>query len=284
MASLVDLFSPTFLMFLGILLLVVALIVVYFESRMREQNHKIASMLSLVSTLAEDVNGIKIGLNHLAMNMSGGTIHKPLEQSKEDSKLIEVSDDEKSDTDSDDSDDDDEADDEKSSIDEYEYTDKTDYLDKVLDDAENDVKVFKLNISNEDDELDFEENNCLEELEVQSSDAESISSKKSKLSSSFVKNILSLQYDETSDNDDDDDDEKKNDYEKKNDDEQEIIISSSDLKTININLEDSQQENVDYKKLQLPRLRGIVVEKGITSTLDATKLKKPELLKLLGVE
>lgn len=280
MASLVDLFSPTFLMFLGILLLVVALIVVYFESRMREQNHKIASMLSLVSTLAEDVNGIKIGLNHLAMNMSGGTIHKPLEQSKEDSKLIEVSDDEKSDTDSDDSDDDDEADDEKSSIDEYEYTDKTDYLDKVLDDAENDVKVFKLNISNEDDELDFEENNCLEELEVQSSDAESISSKKSKLSSSFVKNILSLQYDETSDNDD----EKKNDYEKKNDDEQEIIISSSDLKTININLEDSQQENVDYKKLQLPRLRGIVVEKGITSTLDATKLKKPELLKLLGVE
>ena len=280
MASLVDLFSPTFLMFLGILLLVVALIVVYFESRMRDQNHKIASMLSLVSTLAEDVNGIKIGLNHLAMNMSGGTIHKPLEQSKEDSKLIEVSDDEKSDTDSDDSDDDDEADDEKSSIDEYEYTDKTDYLDKVLDDAENDVKVFKLNISNEDDELDFEENNCLEELEDQSSDAESISSKKSKLSSSFVKNILSLQYDETSDNDD----EKKNDYEKKNDDEQEIIISSSDLKTININLEDSQQENVDYKKLQLPRLRGIVVEKGITSTLDATKLKKPELLKLLGVE
>jgi len=280
MASLVDLFSPTFLMFLGILLLVVALIVVYFESRMREQNHKIASMLSLVSTLAEDVNGIKIGLNHFAMNMSGGTIQKPLEQSKEDSKLIEVSDDEKSDTDSDDSDDDDEADDEKSSIDEYEYTDKTDYLDKVLDDAENDVKVFKLNISNEDDELDFEENNCLEELEVQSSDAESISSKKSKLSSSFVKNILSLQYDETSDNDD----EKKNDYEKKNDDEQEIIISSSDLKTININLEDSQQENVDYKKLQLPRLRGIVVEKGITSTLDATKLKKPELLKLLGVE
>ena len=283
MASLVDLFSPTFLMFLGILLLVVALIVVYFESRMRDQNHKIASMLSLVSTLAEDVNGIKIGLNHLAMNMSGGTIHKPLEQSKEDSKLIEVSDDEKSDTDSDsvsDDDDEDEADDEKSSIDEYEYTDKTDYLDKVLDDAENNVKVFKLNISNEDDELDFEENNCLEELEDQSSDAESISSKKSKLSSSFVKNILSLQYDETSDNDD----EKKNDYEKKNDDEQEIIISSSDLKTININLEDSQQENVDYKKLQLPRLRGIVVEKGITSTLDATKLKKPELLKLLGVE
>ena len=67
MASLADLFNPTFLMFLGILVLVVALLVVYFESKMRDQNHKIASMLSLVSTLAEDMNGVKMGLNHLAI-------------------------------------------------------------------------------------------------------------------------------------------------------------------------------------------------------------------------
>ena len=65
MASLADLFNPTFLMFLGILVLVVALLVVYFESKMREQNHKIFSMLSLVSTLAEDINSMKMGLNHL---------------------------------------------------------------------------------------------------------------------------------------------------------------------------------------------------------------------------
>ena len=65
MASLADLFNPTFLMFLGILVLVVALMVVYFESKMRDQNHKIASMLSLVSTLAEDMNGVKMGLNQL---------------------------------------------------------------------------------------------------------------------------------------------------------------------------------------------------------------------------
>jgi hypothetical protein len=45
MAALADLFSPTFLMFLGILVLIVALMVVYFESKMRDQNHKIASML-----------------------------------------------------------------------------------------------------------------------------------------------------------------------------------------------------------------------------------------------
>ena len=72
MASLADLFNPTFLMFLGILVLVVALLVVYFESKMREQNHKITSMLSLVSTLAEDMTGMKIGLNHLAIRTSQG--------------------------------------------------------------------------------------------------------------------------------------------------------------------------------------------------------------------
>ena len=65
MASLTDLFSLPFLMFLGILVLVVALVVVYFESKMREQNHKIASMFSIVSTLAEDANNMKMGLNQL---------------------------------------------------------------------------------------------------------------------------------------------------------------------------------------------------------------------------
>ena len=67
MTSLADLLNPTFLMFLGILVLAIALIVVYFESKMREQNHKIASMLSLVSTLAEDMNGLKMGVNQFAI-------------------------------------------------------------------------------------------------------------------------------------------------------------------------------------------------------------------------
>ena len=59
MPSLTDLFNPTFLMFLGILVLVVSILVVYFESKMREQNHKIASMLSLITCIAEEINDIK---------------------------------------------------------------------------------------------------------------------------------------------------------------------------------------------------------------------------------
>jgi hypothetical protein len=53
------------------------------------------------------------------------------------------------------------------------------------------------------------------------------------------------------------------------------------LKTININLEE-HAESIDYKKVTLAKLRSIVAEKGLTN--DASKLKKNELLKLLGVE
>ena len=88
MVSLTDLFNPTFLIILGILLLVAALLVIYVESKMRDQNHKIASMLSLVSTLAEDMNGIKMGFNQIprVVTRMGGTgpenIAEPLENSK----------------------------------------------------------------------------------------------------------------------------------------------------------------------------------------------------------
>ena len=55
--------------------------------------------------------------------------------------------------------------------------------------------------------------------------------------------------------------------------------------SININqnnLEDKTIDNLDYKKLPINKLRNIVVEKGLTN--DSSKLKKNELLKLLGVE
>jgi hypothetical protein len=72
MPSLSDIFNPTLFIFLGVLVLVAALLVVYFESKIRDQNHKISSMFSLVSTLAEDINNVKFGLNHLAHNSFGG--------------------------------------------------------------------------------------------------------------------------------------------------------------------------------------------------------------------
>jgi hypothetical protein len=55
-----------------------------------------------------------------------------------------------------------------------------------------------------------------------------------------------------------------------------------DLKKISINLEEPHNLTMDYKKLSLTKLRSVVSEKSLSN--DASKLKKNELLKLLGVE
>ena len=61
------------------------------------------------------------------------------------------------------------------------------------------------------------------------------------------------------------------------------IDNFMDLKSINITLEETKTEqSVDYKKMALPKLRSVVAEKGLSS--DSSKLKKNELLKLLGIE
>ena len=273
MPSLTDLFNPTFLMFLGILVLVVALLVVYFESKMRDQNHKIASMLSLVSTLAEDMNGVKMGLNHLAMTRVGGSMmppfQQPLEQnipfhSNQENKLIEVSDDE-SDEDDIDSDSDNEEIDSDSDNDEESDSESDNGL-------ENDIKILKINITNDDNDIDETENLDLEETvsfgdfepEDELPEDELSEDELQELSEDYTEEKLNLQYHETT--------------------EETKFISSSDLKTININLEESQTENCDFKKLSLPKLRSIVIEKRLASNLDANKFKKQELLKLLGAE
>ena len=266
MSSLTDLFNPTFLMFLGILVLVVALLVVYFESKMRDQNHKIASMLSLVSTLAEDMNGVKMGLNHLAMNRVGGSMmppfQQPLEQqnnpfhSNQENKLIEVSDDESSE------DEDDEGKIETSDDSEDNESDSESDNGFV-----NDIKILKINVTNENNDIDETENLDLEET-VSFGDFEPeddlSEDELQELSEEYTEEILNIQYDETT--------------------EETKFISSSDLKTININLEESLTENCDFKKLSLPKLRSVVIEKGLASNLDANKFKKQELLKLLGAE
>ena len=253
MATLADLITPTFLMFLGILVLVVALLVVYIESKMRDQNHKIASMLSLVSTLAEDMNGVKMELVQLAGTRTGNSFPQNYEQSLENQRrpynqepnLIEVSDESDNDNDNDNSDNDD------SDIDDSDNDD---------DNSNHDVKILNLNISTENDFEDLVEINKLdEELDEELHEVQSLSSKSSKLSDTLQETQVKDKMTES------------------------LNISLSDLKTISINnLEESHDELLDYKKLSLPKLRSIVSEKGLAS--DTSKLKKNELLNLLGCE
>jgi hypothetical protein len=285
MVSLADLFNPSFFIILGIVTLLIALVVVYFESKMREQNHKIASMLSLVSTLAEDMNGVKMGLNHLAITTVNGGAQINIPQTapfqsqnfgttnfKENSlNLIEVSDDESDDNeDNEEIIDDSDLEEIEDEEEDYETTSESD----DEEDNEN-IKVIKLNISEtaEDDDIDpYEEANNLEfepedDLEV----LEDLNDDEiPEISKEYTEELLSLKYDE----------------EKTEEPLVETVIPlASELKTISINLGDEhQQEHIDFKKLQLPKLRSIAVEKGLTTNSEAQKLKKPELLKLLGAE
>ena len=50
MTGLSDLFNTSFLMTLGIVILMIAALTAYFESKLRDQNHKMTSMLSLVTS------------------------------------------------------------------------------------------------------------------------------------------------------------------------------------------------------------------------------------------
>lgn len=291
MAGLVDLFNPTFLMFLGILVLVVAVLVAYFESKLRDQNHKIASMLSLVSTLAEDMNGVKMGLNQLAeFNRTIGgnppsNLTQPLETKtvpfNPENTLIEVSDGDYEDDDEDDEDDDEDDDDDYQDDDEYQdedfndssddddghlaisadvdlgIVDSNNYADIDEDTASSndDLKVFTLNLTQETET----HNNSVTKLQLNEIKKETDTELEP-----FMRDDANLNNENET-----------NIGQTFND----ISNNVFDLKSIHANLEETNIDHSDYKKLSLPKLRSIVTEKGLAQ--DASKLKKNELIKLL---
>ena len=227
-------------MFLGIMVLVVAVLVVYFESKSREQNHKIASMFSIVSTLAEDMNQMKFAVGHIAnQGFSGPTLEENTRPFTMQSggQLIEVSDNES-----------DDSDEEEEEEEEEEESDSDSDSESDSDDEEHvDVKVLK--ISNEQE---------LDEQEADELDDSSSSSSALDINEDVLEELEPTL-------------------------ESEVVESVSGMKTISIDLEDDEsEESVDYKKLSLQKLKSVVVEKGLV--VDASKLKKPELLKLLGIE
>jgi len=58
------------------------------------------------------------------------------------------------------------------------------------------------------------------------------------------------------------------------------VTTTADLDGFKIVL----SSDLDYKKMTIAKLRQIVTEKALASSSDASKMKKPELLKLLEAE
>ena len=271
--NLAFLFNPTLLIFLGILLLVSSLFYFYIEYKVREQNHTIQSMLSLVSSMAEEINMVKSKLQP-----SGGgapaSRYLPNNNKEYTNQLITVSDDEDEengnvdsdeeieDSDDEESDTDSEDDSHNSDGDKLEEFVEVDEMTNVVDD----VKV--LNISNDFFKQNSEPLSIIDESEDEASNIEDLDDEEESVDS-FDK-LETTELEQLNDD-------TINEVDKTNDN-LEIVNNFEDitasLKAININnLEQTDNEDNDFKKMPLNKLRSIVVEKGIVA--DSSKMKKP---------
>ena len=260
-----DFISTSFLFSIAIIVILIGGIFAYVSYRMSEQDHKLTSMLGLVSTLAEEMHSLKTRKNDdsIVLNAKGDeeadddSIRKEIHifdqnmlSGGTDINLISVSDNE-SDNESDSESDlesDSESDNESDNSSNDNDSNDSDDLDLVQEPANN-VKILNISAVNELAVNDFVEdlavddlaelNELLEDLEV--FDTKSIH---------LDEPIESLVSDS--------------------------ILDISELKTI------MMSDKPDYKKMGLNKLREVVVERSIISVLEAGKLKKPELLKLLG--
>ena len=264
MAGITDIFTPSFAFSLAICLLLTGLIAVYFTQKIAEQNHKMTSMLELVSTLANEVNMMRghifsqpqmvggglqqfpVNLNDSNTNANANANASELEASN--IKLISVSDGESDyDDESGDNDDDDDDDD---------------------DDDESGDDDDESGAGGNDDDAVCKYNN-IDDVDSDVEDVEEILQ-------SFAPKLISI----------------------KNDDlnvlnfEELCIVEETDIDAIETCVPDSLEQHadssvknidvvLDYKKASLGKLKSVVVEKGLIDEKGAAKLKKPELLKLL---
>jgi hypothetical protein len=297
MSNASSIFNTTFFVILGIIIIVIGLMVIYFENKMREQNHKISSMLSLVSSLAEELNAVKFHLNHMNMVGSGmkqmnTSFNIPINSSETNNlgeDLIEVSDDEgERSNDGDDSDDEEDDDDDDNDSDNDSDNDDSDNDDSDDDVDDMDVlelhpvddnnKLLLLNKLNEDDIkiLNINEithNNIKNDDDSDDDDDDDDDDEFNMIETFDIEDIDS--------DDDDDDDKKVNAVPIVEIDD--IVLKSNNEKDIFVNLEKSKNiEVIDYKKLSLNKLKSVVLDKGLAT--DTSKMKKNDLLKLLGIE
>jgi hypothetical protein len=269
-----DLLSTSFLFSIAIIIILIGGIFAYVSYRMSEQDHKITSMLGLVSTMAEELQFFRSKLS--SQNQSGGqaipidvpcSVPCPEERHVismldpnnlvtgivEPTSLISVSDEESDSNDEsvDESDSDSESDESESNGDEDSGSESDEdqneeyNLDEIVD-LEGPVSLIQ-NI----DECDL---NDLEQTLDQN------------LNTNNIKSIHLAEPIDLHDSNQDHD----------------VELLASDLKTISISDLEDTNKKPEYKKMSLNKLREVVLEKGVVS--DASKLKKNDLLKLLGDE
>ena len=269
MSSLTPILSIPFLLSLGISLILIGFVGVFFYQKITEQNHKISSMVDLISTMAEEMNYIRSRVQ------SGGAVNTlpsnpvaqqvPLINSQPVQDLINVSDNEdESDSEDEESDDESDADDDDESDDDSESDEEEEENVRVINIS--DSLLHSIEASGEVEEIPSENNDDMNDSEDDDDDLDE--DEKSSVTSEDDPKVEVVKLNEVM--------EEPQEFEP----ESLLDIDATLLKSIHMTFPTS--ENIDYKKLSLNKLRQIVSDKNLS--LDSSKLKKPELLKLLGVE
>jgi hypothetical protein len=233
MSLLANLLHPSILLCLGIIIALVGALYYHLDTRMKEQNHKISAMLSLVSSLADEMNSVKYAIStrdQMCSRVGGGASRC---ERDEGIKLIDVSDGSVTDSELD-SDLESESDSDEESIIEL------DSNEDIIDTVDSTIKILKLDIgavlnNTEDEQSASSESDFSDDDESMSDDLEELSSE---------------------------------------------VSFNEVIPTTQIEMDKNENMNVDYKKMSVSMLRTIIKEKQLAT--DPSKLKKPELLKMLG--
>jgi len=265
--GLTDVFSISTLICLGIMILLLGIASMFFMQRINDQNHKIGSMLGLVSTMAEELNFVRSRVQILsagAFSQNGGSSPHVASSQVSSDPLIPVSDDENEEDDDTEGAEDESDDEDDASDDEDDDIEGTEDEDNDIEDEEEEERQ-NIKTINMGETLDV--NFHCEALAVEEGEEEAASS------NSELEDELESVDDENLEEGDLDNTET-------------LTLTNTDfIKSIDIsNLDESHKETetFDYKKMSLNKLRSVVVEKGLVT--DSSKLKKNELLKLLSSE
>jgi hypothetical protein len=259
--------SSSFLFSVAIIIILVGGLFAYFNHRFSVQNHKISSMMGLVTTMAEEMQYFRSRINDKSAqdtNTNVDQIHvipQFLGGQSDLNNLIEVSDDEESDDESDEeSESDEEESDEEESDEEESDEEESDEESDEESESGNQVKNISIDLGNEIDiDLDNEFINVSESIEenVSNGDTKTINLSEDissfEISSKTLENIHDIDISIKLTND----------------------YADSTSSAID-------KDKIDYKKMSINKLREVAVEKGLV--VDASKLKKNDILKLLGAE
>jgi len=225
---------------------------------MSEQDHKISSMIGIISSMAQEQEFLR---NKLFAKSGETGEHSPVLDTNKNINLIEVSDDD----DEEDEDDDEDVSCGDSSSDSDSDSDN-ESKEEENDDNGSDENSQVLNIHLGNDKITIESSDIdIEELLEDEDDDTVISQSSDMTKAPTVKSIHLEQPISITENTLDNLTTQQND-------------NLSYLKILHFP-ESSIPEETDYKKMSVTKLRTIIIEKGILE--DPSKLKKPELIKLI---